>query len=164
MRKLLLATIVLFHMFLASCSLEEEISIPEVYRSEILNMEYTQIDYDITALINVHRASLGLIELNMLDEISAQATSHSIYMVDEGLPSHDYFYLRSANLKKTVNAKAVSENVGYGFSTAETFVNAWIESDQHRKNIENPDFTDIGISTKKDLNNKIYITNMFIER
>lgn len=164
MRKLLITTVTVLHVLLTSCTTDELISIPEEYNLDVINIEYTQMDYDIALLINEHRSSIGLAKLSMIDAISEQATSHSLYMVNKGQLSHDYFYMRSANLKEKVSAQVVSENVGFGFSTAKTLVKAWLESDEHRKNIENPNFTNIGISTKKDLNRKIYTTNIFVKQ
>jgi len=85
-------------------------------------------------------------------------------MVKKGIPSHDFFYVRSENLKNEVKAIAVSENVGYGFSTAKTLVKAWLKSEEHRKNLENPNFTDMGISSKQDENGRSYFTNIFVKR
>jgi uncharacterized protein YkwD len=164
MKKLLLTTIILLPIFLLSCSVEELVNIPEEYNIENENIEYIQLDYDIALLINEHRSALGIAELAIMDEVSIQATSHSVYMVNKGEASHDYFYIRSANLKENVNAKQVSENIGYGFSNANTIVLAWLNSVEHRKNIENPYFTHLGISTKTDLNNRKYTTNIFIRQ
>ena len=164
MKKLLLITAVLLSTFLTSCSVEEDINTLEEYNSETINVEYTQMDYDIAELINEHRISQGLTELNILNKASKEAISHNTYMVEKGTPSHDFFYVRSENLKKDANAKAVSENVGYGFSTARTLVKAWLNSEEHRKNLENPNFTDMGISSKKDENGRNYFTNIFVKR
>lgn len=164
MKKLLLITAVLLSTFLTSCSVEEDINTPEEYNSETINIEYTQMDYDIAELINEHRISKGLTELNILNRASKEAISHNTYMVKKGTPSHDFFYVRSENLKKEANAIAVSENVGYGFSTAKTLVKAWLKSEEHRKNLENPNFTDMGISSQQDENGRSYFTNIFVKR
>ncbi|WP_158849328.1 CAP domain-containing protein [Algibacter sp. L1A34] len=164
MKKLLLITAVLLSAFLTSCSVEEDVTAPEEYNSETINVTYTQMDYDIAELINEHRTSQGLVELNILNKASKEAISHNTYMVKQGTPSHDFFYVRSENLKKEAKAIVVSENVGYGFSTAKTLVKAWLESEEHRKNLENPNFTDMGISSKKDENGRNYFTNIFVKR
>lgn len=164
MKKLLLFTAILLNIFLTSCSVEEQINTPEEYNSEVQNLEYSELDYEIADLINKHRASKGLEKLNILNKASEQALSHSCYMVKKGTPSHDFFYVRSENLKNNAKAKSVSENVGYGYSTAEGLVNAWLKSENHKLNIENPDFTDLGISTQKDEKGRNYFTNIFIKR
>jgi uncharacterized protein YkwD len=163
MRKLVLVA-VLVSTFLMSCSVEEDNSIPEEYNSKNAKVEYTQLDYEITELINAYRLSQGLHTLNILNEASKEAVTHNQYMVNKGLPSHDFFYLRSQNLEEAVNAIHVSENVGFGFTNAQSLVNAWINSEDHRLNMVNPNYTDFGISTKQDANGKNYFTNIFVKR
>ena len=84
-------------------------------------------------------------------------------MVDKDEVSHDNFYKRSNYLKANAGAKKVSENVAYGYSRAESVVNAWIKSDSHRKNIEG-DFTNFNISAEKNDEGKWYYTNIFIKK
>ena len=164
MKKLAIITAVLLSTFLMSCSVEQDdLDIPEEYNETIENVEYSTLDYQIAELINAYRISEGLAPLNILNAASKEAISHNHYMVDQGSPSHDYFYVRSQNLKDAVNAKTVSENVGYGFSSAASLVNAWLNSEGHRENIENPDFTDFGISTKQDADGNNYFTNIFVK-
>ena len=159
MKKLAIITVVLLSTFLMSCSVEDD----DDFSSETINIQYTQIDYEIVELLNTYRTSKGLNTLNILNQISKEAITHNNYMVGQGSPSHDYFSTRVQNLSTSVNAKTVAENVGYGYSSAQAVVNAWINSSGHKENIENPKFTDFGISTKKDQNGKNYFTNIFVE-
>jgi uncharacterized protein YkwD len=66
-------------------------------------------------------------------------------------------------LEQNANAKMVSENVAYAYSTAQSVVNAWINSDSHRENIEG-DFTDFEVSAEQNKEGKWYYTNIFIKR
>tara|TARA_R110002111_G_scaffold260039_1_gene330726 strand:- start:7700 stop:8293 length:594 start_codon:yes stop_codon:yes gene_type:complete len=150
-------------MSLFSCSVEDELSNPEIYNTENIIVEYNPIDYEILELINVYRTTLNLEPLGILNEASKEAITHNQYMIDAGAVSHDFFYTRSQNLVEAVEAKKVLENVGYGFSNAESVVNAWINSDSHRENIEDSNVTDFGISTSKDENGKYYFTNIFVK-
>ncbi|WP_299250634.1 CAP domain-containing protein [uncultured Lacinutrix sp.] len=163
MMKNIILIAVLFSTFLMSCSVEEEANIPNEYSSQNTNVTYTQLDYEIAELINSYRISQGLNALNILNEVSREAITHSQYMVNQGALSHDYFYLRSQNIIDAVNAENVSENVGFGFTNAQSLVNAWLNSEGHRQNIENPDFTDFGISTQQDEEGKNYFTNIFVK-
>lgn len=163
MMKNIILIAVLFSTFLMSCSVEEEANIPNEYSSQNINVTYTQLDYEIAELINSYRISQGLNALNILNEVSREAITHSQYMVNQGALSHDYFYLRSQNIIDAVNAENVSENVGFGFTNAQSLVNAWLNSEGHRQNIENPDFTDFGISTQQDEEGKNYFTNIFVK-
>lgn len=148
---------------LFSCSVEDELSNQEIYNTENIIVEYNPIDYEILELINVYRTTLNLEPLGILNEASKEAITHNQYMIDAGAVSHDFFYTRSQNLVEAVEAKKVLENVGYGFSNAESVVNAWINSDSHRENIEDSNVTDFGISTSKDENGKYYFTNIFVK-
>ena len=57
----------------------------------------------------------------------------------------------------------MSENVAYGFTNAESVVNAWLNSEGHRHVIEG-DFTNFDISAEKDEEGKWYFTNIFIKK
>ncbi|NRD21846.1 CAP domain-containing protein [Winogradskyella litoriviva] len=153
----------LFSTSFFSCSVEDDMSIPEVYNTQNIIVEYNLIDHQIVELINIYRASLNLNPLTMLNEASKEAIAHNNYMINQGIISHDYFYIRSQNLIDNVEAKKVLENVGYGFYNAESVVSAWLNSEGHRENIENPNVTDIGISSAQDENGKYYYTNIFVK-
>ena len=118
MKKLAIITTVLLSAFLMSCSVQEdEIELPNEYKASVVNVEYTELDYEILELINAHRISKDLRVLTILNEASKEAITHNQYMVNQGAASHDYFYVRSQNLKDAVNAVTVSENVGYGLTS-----------------------------------------------
>jgi uncharacterized protein YkwD len=85
-------------------------------------------------------------------------------MAETGKVCHDNFAERHQKLVSTAQAKIVGENVGYGFTTAEGVVNAWLNSDEHRKLIEKTEYTHFGISTKKSVDGRNYFTQIFIER
>lgn len=157
---LLLLTTLLF-----SCAKEED----GVYfneNSEVVNAKvvYSPMESEIVALVNAHRTSLGLSALSTLNLVSGVADGHTTYMIEAGTISHDNFGERAQILMEQAGAKTVGENVGYGYSTAEGVVNAWIASDGHRKIMENPDYTHFGISTDSNTENRNYFTNIFIKK
>lgn len=157
---LLLLTTILF-----SCAKEED----GVYfneNSEVTNAKviYSPIESEIVSLINAHRTSLGLNALNTLNIISGVADGHTYYMIEAGAISHDNFAQRAQTLMSEAGAKTVGENVAYGFSTAEGVVKGWINSDGHRKVLENPDYTHFGISMETSADNRNYFTNIFIKK
>ncbi|OIQ37220.1 MAG: hypothetical protein BM563_09220 [Bacteroidetes bacterium MedPE-SWsnd-G1] len=129
-----------------------------------INLSYTQMEFEILNLVNEHRKSVGLNPLNTINLVSKEAISHTDYMISVGTVSHDNFSDRHQKLVKGVAAKKVGENVAYGYRSAKAVVNAWINSDGHRMNIENENFTDFGISTKQDAEGRNYFTHIFIKR
>jgi uncharacterized protein YkwD len=157
---LLLLTTTLF-----SCAKEDD----GVYfneNSEVANAKvaYSPIESEIVSLVNAHRTSLGLNALSTLNIVSGVADGHTDYMIEVGQVSHDNFAQRAQTLMNEAAAKTVGENVAYGYSTAEGVVKGWLNSDGHRKIIENPDYTHFGISMETSADNRNYFTNIFIKK
>ena len=121
------------------------------------------IEIEILELINAHRISEGLTALNNHGTIKAVAYTHTDYMVEVDNVSHDNFYQRKTSLIDNTDASKVSENVAYAYSNAQSVVNAWLNSDGHRQNIEG-DFTDFDISAEQNKNGQWYFTNIFVKR
>ncbi len=160
-----LVSICLLTVMLISCSAEED-GIYTNSPSDVkdINLTYSPIEYEIVYLLNQYRESIGLETLKTLNLASREANEHTKYMIKTGEISHDNFGKRSTNLIENSNAIIVAENVAYGFNTAEAVVKAWLKSESHKKNIENPSFTDFGISIEANTLGKNYYTNIFIKR
>lgn len=133
-------------------------TIPEVKTS------YSEIEFEILETINNYRVSINLLPLERLNIISSVAFSHTDYMVKSGEVNHYNFGERQQLLVSNANAKSVGENVAYGYNSAQGVVNAWLNSDEHRALIENSAYTNVGISTEKNSENRNYFTLMFIEK
>jgi uncharacterized protein YkwD len=122
-----------------------------------------QIEIEIMERINTHRITLGLSALADHNMVKAVASTHTDYMIEVDNVSHDNFFQRKQSLQTNASANLVSENVAYGFSSAEAVVNAWLNSPSHRANIEG-DFTNFDVSAEKNNHDKWYFTNIFIKR
>lgn len=140
--------------------IEEEI-IEEQVKS---TYEYSAIESEILELVNKHRKSIGIPELIALDFVSEVAADHTKYMIEVGKISHDNFSERSKKLIENAEAKSVGENVAYGYTTAETAVNGWLNSDGHRGIIEDAKFTHFGISTDTNNVGRNFYTQIFITK
>jgi uncharacterized protein YkwD len=115
---------------------------------------------NILYLINEHRAQIGE-TLLIKDTLYATACAikHSEYMIAMNQVNHDYFYSRSNELKRH-GAINVSENIASGYTTAQSTVNAWLQSESHRKTIEG-DFSFIGFGIiKSPQTNRYYYTTL----
>ena len=159
----LLPTIVLFAMLSFSCSTD---SMDEAVASVATNLEIPEakpVEIEILELINNFRISEGLNPLRNLDIIKTQTYSHTDYMIEQDNVSHDNFYSRKSFLVNNAGAKKVSENVAYGFTSAESVVNAWLNSEGHRDTIEG-DFTDFDISAEQNESGQWYYTNIFLKK
>ena len=122
-----------------------------------------QIEIEIMEIINAHRITQGLTPLQDHGTVKAVAFTHTDYMIEEDNVSHDNFFLRKQSLQANANANIVTENVAYGFSSAESVVNAWLNSPSHKENIEG-DYTDFDISAEQNNEGRWYFTNIFIKR
>ncbi|MBU2920442.1 CAP domain-containing protein [Winogradskyella psychrotolerans] len=157
----LLAIIVIFSFTSCSTDTMEDnavntIEVPVAPQAKLIEIE-------IMELINAYRINEGLNSLQNHDTVKAVASTHTEYMIEVDHVSHDNFFLRQQSLQAYASANLVSENVAYGFNSAESVVNAWLNSPGHRDNIKG-DYTDFDVSAEQDENGKWYFTNMFIKR
>lgn len=156
--KNLLTAVLCFALF--SCS-SEQIQIEA--QNDTINIEDTKIiEAEILNLINEHRNNLNLPLLGELEIIKSQTQAHTKYMIEKGELSHDFFYERKQFLVSKTDASDVSENVAYGYTSARTVVNAWLNSDGHKQNIEG-DFTHFNVTAQQNEEGKWYYTNIFIK-
>ena len=121
------------------------------------------IEVEILELINTYRIGTDLAPLNNLSIIKSVAFTHTDYMVSVNQVNHDNFYKRKTSLVQNASATKVSENVAYAYSSAQSVVQAWLNSPSHKATIEG-DFTDFDISAEKNSEGKWYFTNIFIKR
>ena len=156
----LLALMALFTFSCSTDSIDESIE-------EAIEYNYVPdtkiIEIEILELINDHRISLGLNGLTDMSTIKAVAFGHTDYMIDQNAISHDNFFNRRASLINNAGALSVGENVAYAYSSAQSVVNAWLNSPGHKEVIEG-DYTDFDISAEKDEDGKWYFTNIFIKK
>ncbi len=158
--------LILCTVFLTSCSKEsihDEVTPYNQVVTERVVYNYTAIEAEILEEINIYRAALGLNELKAMAELSVESEGHNKHMINQGVVSHDNFSLRASKLMNRVGAKAVAENVGFGYRSSEAVVNAWLKSKGHRENIEGG-YTHFGISVRQDAEGKNYFTNIFIKK
>ena len=160
----LLPVMVLLVMFMTSCSSNPiEDKAAEINTENLVVPETKTIEIEIMELINDYRLSKGLNPLDNVGIIKAQAYNHTEYMITYNNVSHDNFYQRKAFLESSLGARDVSENVAYGFTSAQTVVNAWLNSASHKANIEG-DFTDFDLSADQNAEGDWYYTNIFVKK
>ena len=112
--------------------------------------------------INNYRNKLGLKSLIDNKTAKIQALSHSKYQSKNNQISHTDSSIRAAAIFKIENASFYGENVAFGYSNIEKLVQAWINSESHRINIEG-DFTYSGIGTIANDKGVLYFTQIFFK-
>lgn len=112
-------------------------------------------------LVNEHRESQGLNGLTWNDALGEIALAHSRDMRDRDFFSHtnpdgdDPFDRMDA---AGISHRGAAENIASGYTTGEAVLNGWLNSDGHRRNIENGNYTHHGIGYVEDGN---YWTHVF---
>ncbi|MFK7798211.1 MAG: CAP domain-containing protein [Aureispira sp.] len=123
----------------------------------------SDIEIEILQLINEHRATLDLAPLTFYLTIQEASFQHSNNMAHGSVPfGHTGFSERANQLVESLGGYAASENVAMGQRSAREVVQSWLNSEQHRKNIEG-DFNLTGISVVKDKNGERLFTQLFIK-
>jgi len=112
-------------------------------------------------LINEYRSGLDLPPFLPLPIIKSVAHNHTQAMITTQLLSHDGWGQRSQYLQFKTGAISVSENVAYGYQTADQMVAAWIASEGHHKNIISTK-THADICIEQDQMMRLWATNLFI--
>ena len=152
---------------LTSCSKEElvETQSPIEYTIDLNLAQETdaQMASEILYYVNEYRSTLGL-EPIIMDRTyaSAYAVEHTKYMIQQNRISHDGFSDRAEGLNSQ-GAQAVAENVGFGYSSAQDLVNAWINSPSHRDTLEG-NYTHSGIGALTDGSGVYYVTQLFYRK
>lgn len=130
---------------------------------QVIEKENTDVEYNYNTFekellieVNKHRASLGLSQLILNNYLSSKCLEHNQYMTEKEKASHDYFNLRENEIINSLDLKYVGENLAYNFTTAKSTLDAWLNSKEHKLNLENPKWVIMGVS-----NFNKYTTNIF---
>ena len=127
--------------------------------------EFLSFQKEVVRLVNVERAKVGLKELSFNAELSNVATLKSQDMINKNYFSHTsptYGSPFEMMKKFNISYKTAGENIAKGQKTPAQVVNAWMNSQGHRENILNKNYTEIGIGVAKDAKGTLYWTQMFI--
>jgi uncharacterized protein YkwD len=119
------------------------------------------------ALVNQHRAGLGLGPLTPIPSLQAAAEWKSLHMAGYHYFSHDDPgppAARSAFARIAACGYAgggAGENIAYGYRTAQSVVTGWLNSPGHRANIENGSYRSTGIGAGVDRSGTVFWTQEF---
>jgi uncharacterized YkwD family protein len=122
----------------------------------------SQFAQQVIDLTNVQRKQNGLPALQADTKLSGVAEKKSIDMQQKNYFSHTSpTYGSPFDMMRDfgVTYKSAGENIAQGQQTPQAVVQAWMNSEGHRKNILSPNFTHIGVGHEKTGN---HWTQMFI--
>ena len=152
-------------IILLSCSMSDEEG-GELYinYSYELKETYSKLETETLNSVNIYRYSIDKSTLQLLDNISSVAMSHTLYMIKTGEVNHLKFNERNDYLKYSEDAKKVGEVVAYGYGTSRGVLLGWLNSEKHKKIIDGSGYTHFGISIESDKSHRNYFTLILIKK
>src|SRR3954454_16867909 len=120
-------------------------------------------------LINSHRTGMGLVALKVSPTLTNAAVWKARHMARYDYMQHDD---PAPPVARTVADRLPAcgypsrttgwgENIAYGYSTAASVVNAWLNSAGHKANIENASFRSTGVGAAASASGVIYWSQEF---
>lgn len=116
----------------------------------------------VVKLVNEERTKAGLKEVTLDTNIEAAALVRAKEI--EKSFSHtrpDGRHFSTALQEQSVNYKGAGENIAWGQSSPEAVMNAWMNSEGHRANILNANYTKIGVGYYQNTKGTNYWTQLF---
>jgi uncharacterized protein YkwD len=120
------------------------------------------LERDILSLVNDYRKTKKLPPLQNNGAMEYQARRHSMDMGTHRVPfGHQGFSFRMKYVfDKIPGSTQVGENIAFGNLSAKAVVSGWINSPEHRKNMEG-NFKYTGIGVTRNMQNQLYFTQLF---
>ena len=139
-------------------------------KSRGASISMTKTEQEIFDMVNEARAEHGLPALSSNPKLLRVARQYSKKMASEGFFSHTgpggedvVDRLNEAGVKRY---RSVGENIFFSQNernVPRTAVRGWLESPGHRKNMLSPDYTETGLGLATAAENKVYVTQVFLE-
>ncbi|SCH54121.1 CAP domain-containing protein [Romboutsia sp. Marseille-P6047] len=133
--------------------------------SESTSNSFAAYQQEVVNLVNKERAKYGLSPLKSNASLANVATIKSQDMVNKNYFSHTSpTYGSPFDMMKQfgISYRTAGENIAMGQKTPSEVVTAWMNSEGHRANILNANFTEIGIGIAQNSKGQLYWTQMFI--
>lgn len=129
------------------------------------NSSLNAFEQEVIHLTNQERQKNGLAPFKANIELSSVARAKSQDMIDKNYFDHQSpTYGSPFDMMKSfgISYRTAGENIAKGQKTAQQVVNGWMNSEGHRKNILNPNFTEIGVGYAVSPSGTAHWTQMFI--
>jgi uncharacterized protein (TIGR03000 family) len=127
------------------------------------DVKMSEMEKAILDLTNAERKKKDLPPLKPNAKLFAAARKHSENMARQEKLAHELDGKKPSDRVKEAGYAGgfVGENVAYGVTTAEEVVAGWMDSEGHRDNILNKNFTEIGVGVGKASDGTLYFTQVF---
>jgi uncharacterized protein YkwD len=112
----------------------------------------------IANIVNNERAAVGLAPLKISGCARTFAVTWSAHMAATG----DFSHQSLTPLMTSCGARGAGENIAYGATSADQFMDLWMNSAGHKANILRASFTHLGVGVVKASNGRWYATQDFL--
>ena len=120
---------------------------------------------EVLRLVNIERTSRGLAALTMPEDLRAVArvrAKETVTLFEHSRPDGRSCF--TALDDAGIDYWTCGENIAMGYTTPQSVVNGWMNSDGHRRNILNQNFEELGVGCYKDSKGRYYWAQMFLTR
>lgn len=141
---------------------QQETTKQQEQQEQTQSQQLSEFEQQVVELTNKERTAQGLAPLKVDTELSKVAREKSRDMSSNNYFSHNSpTYGSPFDMMKQfgISYQTAGENIARGQRTPQEVVNGWMNSEGHRKNIMNSDFTHIGVGYVEQGN---YWTQQFI--
>ena len=112
----------------------------------------------IATLVNTERVAVGLAPL----KVSGCAQTFAVTWSEHMAASADFSHQSLTPVMTGCGARGAGENIAYGATSAEQFMDLWMNSTGHKANILRSSFTHLGVGVARDANGRWYATQDFL--
>lgn len=125
------------------------------------NFNY-DFEAEVVRLMNIERGKEGIGPVTMNQALRSAAAVRAVEIVDKF--SHERPNGERWPTAIKIPYKCAGENIAAGQPTAERVVQAWMNSESHRKNLMNPRYTEVGVACYHDPDQayRYYWSQLFI--
>ena len=124
------------------------------------------VEGQIVDLVNAQRVQAGLAPLTVSTQLGQMADIQAGNMARLDIMSHDLPGTATPGLADRASAvgytyAALGENIAFNYAGATAVMDGWMASPEHRANILNPNYTQIGVSVATDATGQPYYAEEF---
>jgi uncharacterized protein YkwD len=162
-------SILLILLLVSSCGISSDnTSSPEVIIEPVCKAASCNTERpvrELTSFINSHRANLGLGQILAVFALSQSAEVHAQNMSDGRYPLGHFGLAERCMMSRRAlgGGNACSEIVAAGQMNSEAALRTWMNSWGHRRIIEDPRFTRMGLGVSVSRSGRPYWTVIFLQ-
>jgi len=131
-------------------------------REALIAKNNANLTAEVFAEVNAYRSLQNLRELINNDDLLVVGIQHNELQIREDSISHKFALSRFCSIIQNTPIKSFAENTAFGFDSAQSVVEALLNSPNHKRNIEG-DFDAMATSVVANTDGVLFYTQIFIK-